>query len=99
MEVNLSCIIPLVAGLVLLLVFVAVARRIMFVADEIALVGLMYSGLREVLGPRRVFAGTVAVILLAFGFVVFIVLLALSASSCVGANPSAFCNLVGTAGR
>jgi hypothetical protein len=94
MALNASCIVPLLIGLFLLVLFLTIVRRIVFVADEVALLGLIYSGLREVLGGRRVATGTLMILALAVGFVVFIVLIAMSASTCLGASPSAFCTIV-----
>ncbi len=97
---SLSCIVPiLIVVLVVGSIFV-IFRRIIFLADEAALVTLMFNGLRDVLGPRRSSLGCLMIVGLAAGFVLFIVLLLLNAGTCFSPNHvSEFCRLFPVLGQ
>jgi hypothetical protein len=97
---SLNCLIPLVIVVAVVGAFLLFFRRIIFLADEAALLTLMFNGLRDVLGPRRSSLGCLMIAGLAAGFVLFVVLLLLNAGTCFSPDHlSEFCRLFPVLGQ
>jgi hypothetical protein len=97
---SLSCIVPVLIVVLVLGAIFFLFRRIIFLADEAALITLMFNGLREVLGPRRSSLGCLMIVGLAAGFVLFVVLLLLNAGTCFSPDHATdFCRLFPVLGQ
>ncbi len=89
--INLSCIVPLIIILLVGGVLFTIGRRIIRFTDELALFGLMFNGVREVVGPQRFSIGCGMVALLALLTITLLILSVMNLSTCFGASPTEFC--------
>jgi hypothetical protein len=96
---TLSCIVPIIVTLLVVGAIFLVLRRLIFLTDELALVTLMFNGLREVLGQRRSSIGCLMIAGVVAGFVLFVVLLLINTGTCFGDRPSEFCRLFPVLGQ
>jgi hypothetical protein len=78
-------------GLIVALLVFTLARRILFIGDEIALFSLVFNGLRDLLGPTSFTAGCAMIGIVALGSVTLIILITLNTLTCFSADPTEFC--------
>jgi len=89
--INLSCLVPLLLIVLFGGVLFTIGRRIIRFTDELALFGLMFNGVREVVGPQRFTIGCGMVAVLALTTISLLILSVMNFSTCFSASPSEFC--------